>query len=71
MKRKDTNGITLIALVITIVLIVIMSSVIINTALNNGGIFSKSKTAREKYKISAASEKLELGKTSLIPKRYT
>ena len=66
-KLKDTKGITLIALVITIVVLIILATVTINIVIN-GGIFSAAKEARlfqanaEKYdqeKVDEAVTKIE------------
>ena len=60
------NGITLIALIITIILMLILSSVVINAAFGNNGIFRISKKAAEDYKISQILEDLEVEKMNLI-----
>lgn len=59
MKNKE-RGITLIALVITIVILIILAGVAINLTLGDNGIFKKATTAREDYGIAAAKEKIEL-----------
>ncbi len=46
---KRNNGITLIALVITIVILIILAGVAINLTLGENGIFNKAKFAKEKY----------------------
>ena len=46
---KRNNGITLIALVITIVILIILAGVAINLTLGENGIFNKAKYAKEKY----------------------
>ena len=65
-KRKNLNkiennnikGITLIALVITIVVLIILAGVAINLTLSQNGIFNKAKEARENY-MQAANEEQE------------
>ena len=52
---RKTNGITLLALVITIVVLLILASVTINMIVN-GGIISKTKEATSKYKDSENAE---------------
>ena len=52
----DPKGITLIALVITIVVLIILAGVAINLTLNNNGIFNKAKEARENYMVAANEE---------------
>ncbi|MCI8548823.1 MAG: hypothetical protein HFJ38_08095, partial [Bacilli bacterium] len=56
MKDVD-NGITLIALVITIIILLILAGVTINIIIN-GGLIDKSQNATEKYK-QAETEELE------------
>lgn len=56
MNSKSTNGITLIALVITIVVLVILAGVAINLSLSNNGIFNRAKQAREDYKHATNEE---------------
>ena len=46
---KNRNGITLIALIITIVILIILAGVAINLAVGENGIFNKAKFAKEKY----------------------
>ena len=62
LKRADTsqNGITLIALVITIVILIILAGVTINLTVGDNGIFSKAKEARKQHEIADAREKIEI-----------
>ena len=46
---KNRNGITLIALIITIVILIILAGVAINLTVGENGIFNKAKFAKEKY----------------------
>ncbi len=62
--RKENykeKGITLIALVITIIILLILAGVTLTTALGQNGLFERAKYAGEKYKESEAdeAEKLE------------
>lgn len=50
------QGITIIALVITIIILLILAGIVLNLALGNNGLFSMAKSAVEKYKISANEE---------------
>ena len=59
MKNKD-NGITLIALIVTIVVLIIIAGVSLNIALGENGIFTKAKQAADTYKNAAANEVKEL-----------
>ena len=53
---KGRGGITLIALVITIVILLILSAVVINLALGEGGLADKAKEATENYKLAEQAE---------------
>lgn len=57
---KAQSGITLIALVVTIIILLILAGVAINVALGDNGLFSKSKEAVEKHKESSAKEKISM-----------
>ena len=62
-QRKNTRrnrGITLIALVITIIILLILAGVTINSILGNNSLLVKVKQAKEKYNQSVARERLEL-----------
>ena len=48
-KNRQERGITLIALVVTIVVLLILSGVSISLVLNNNGVISKAKDARDQY----------------------
>ena len=58
-KRKHPikeKGITLIALVITIVILLILSAVVIRLSLGEGGLADKAKEATENYQIAEQTE---------------
>ena len=57
---KKAKGITLIALVVTIVVLLILATVTINMTLSNNGIFGKAKNATDTYKKAAANESATL-----------
>ena len=59
MKNK---GITLIALVVTIVVLLILAGITISLVFSENGIISKSKNAKEQTEISKVREQLELAK---------
>ena len=77
-KKKDTrekkfiltdnrNGITLIALVVTIVVLLILAGVSISLIMDNNGIIQKSKDARREYGQASENEQKELsGLSDLI-----
>ncbi|MCI8345188.1 MAG: hypothetical protein HFJ42_04385, partial [Clostridia bacterium] len=57
MKNK---GITLIALVITIVLLIILAGITINIGLGENGLFARAKEARNKYLTAEREEEIAL-----------
>ena len=62
---KNSKGITLIALIITIIILIILAGVSINILLGKDGLIEKSKNAKEKYEIEQRLEQLELTKANL------
>ena len=48
MKQKNEKGITLVALVVTIIILLILASVSINLTLGDNGIIIKAKEAKRK-----------------------
>ena len=58
MKTKEIKGITLVALVITIVVLLILAGVSINTVLGDDGIIKKAKEAAEATKRASAEEEM-------------
>ena len=61
---KKENGITLIALIFTIVVLIIIAAVAINLSLGNNGIFSRAKTAKEQYLNKQIDEEYSLANIS-------
>lgn len=57
-------GITLVALVVTIIVLLVLAGVTVSMALNNNGIIFQAKLAGEKYSESAADEQLKLDSAS-------
>lgn len=60
MKRKSNNGITLIALIITIILMLILAGVVISLTIGKDGIIGIALRAREEYKSAEEKEKKDL-----------
>ena len=54
---KKENGITLVALVVTIVVLLILAGVSISLVLNQNGVIDKSKEAKTKYQNVANYER--------------
>ena len=63
-KNKQERGITLIALVVTLVVLLILAGVSISIVLNNNGVISKSKDARDKYAESQTNDEKQLNEVS-------
>ena len=59
-KLKNEGGITLVALVITIVVLIILAAVTINMTVGENGLFTKAKLARDNYLIAANEEMVGL-----------
>ena len=59
MKMQENKAITLIALVITIIVLIILAGVAINLAFGQNGLITRAKTAREEYRTAEAKERLE------------
>ena len=63
-KNKKERGITLIALVVTIVVLLILAGVSISLVLNNNGVISKAKDARDKYAEAQTNDEKQLNEVS-------
>ncbi len=66
-KRKKSigdTGITLVALVVTIIVLLVLAGVTVSMALNNNGIISQAKLAGEEYSKAAADEQSKLDSAS-------
>ena len=59
-KLKEERGITLLALIITVVIMIILASVTISITLGEGGIINQAKEAAENTKDSAQREQEEI-----------
>ena len=69
-KLKQTNGITLIALIVTIIVLLILAVVSFRVITGDDGILSKATTSTEKSRIAAAEELLNLKKAQIIANAY-
>ena len=61
--KKQNNGITLIALVITIIVIIILAGISINLLFGDNGIIKKAQDAGERYIVAANEEEQKLANT--------
>lgn len=59
---KKQAGITLIALIVTIIILIILAAVTVNVLLGENGIISKTKEAKEKHEIESYIERIELAR---------
>ena len=57
---NKNNGITLISLVVTIIILIILAGISINLVLKENGLMEKSKYGKEQYIIEAIREKLDI-----------
>lgn len=64
-KTKEAEGITLIVLVITIIVLLILSGVTIQLLLGNNGLLSKTINARNETEISKEKEQITLASLAL------
>lgn len=71
MKRRSENGITLIALIITVILMLILAGVVISLTLGKNGLINTAKYAVVKTEEETAREKLELALADLQARKYT
>lgn len=60
MLRKNEKGITLVALVITIIVLLILAGVTISLVIGENGLITRSKTSAETYKNAAGNETNQL-----------
>ena len=64
LKNKQEKGITLIALVVTIVVLLILAGVSISLVLNNNGVISKAKDAKNQYAEAQTNDEKQLNEVS-------
>ncbi len=64
LKIKQEKGITLIALVVTIVVLLILAGVSIGLVLNNNGVISKAKDAKNQYAEAQTNDEKQLNEVS-------
>jgi len=73
MKKRTSRrekGITLIALIVTIIVLLILAGVTINLALNNQGVLEKAKIATREYQNAATNEEKNLEELGNIIGKY-
>ena len=62
---KNITGITLVALIITIIVLLILAGIVINLALGNNGLLNRAKEADKEYKLAQIRETVEVEILSL------
>lgn len=70
-KIRNTKGITLISLVVTIIILLILAGVSISLVLGNNGLINRAKDAGEKTKEKGAIEKVQLMLADYMTEKYT
>ena len=61
-KKYDKRGITLIALVVTIVVLLILAGITISLVFGSNGVIQKAQDSKEQTEIGEMREKLEIAK---------
>lgn len=69
-KNQRKQGITLISLVITIIILLILATVTINAVLDSNGLFRKAEEAITKYNYTVAKEEVMLAYTNSVTNSY-
>ena len=59
---KSKKAMTLVALVVTVIVLILLAGVSINLVIGNNGIMQKAAKGREDYKVAAINEQLDLNK---------
>ena len=70
MKKKN-KGITLIALVITIIVLIILATISINTVFSDNGLITRAEEAKFKTEVNQYKEVLDMQKLSLSANKTT
>lgn len=67
---KKQNGITLVALVVTIIVLIILAGVTLMIALDNDGIISKTKEGAQEYNTAQKQENAMLNEVNTYLQQY-
>ena len=68
--KKEINGITLIALVVTIIVLLILSAIAINLTIGNNGIIKRAQDSTQKWEEATANEQNELNEVANFMDKY-
>lgn len=69
--KNNVKGITLVALVVTIIVLLILAGVAISLTVGNNGMFKRAENAKEVHSEKSAKEKLELALMDLQTAKHT
>ena len=69
-RKLQERGITLVALVVTIIILLILAGVTLNLALGEGGIFARAKNTADRYQAAQANEQEQLSDLEGILDKY-
>ena len=70
MLKKKVQGITLIALVVTIVVLLILAGVTINLTVGDNGLFRRAQNAADTWQMAEQNEQQEMDKAADFLERY-
>lgn len=69
--KNNTKGITLVALVVTIIVLLILAGIVISLTIGNNGIFERTEKATEEHTKQEASEAMNLKISGIQIQSYT
>ena len=69
-KRREEKGITLVALVVTIIVLLILAGVTLNLTIRQNGIFSRAETAANTWRNAEQNEQLAIGELEELMDGY-
>lgn len=67
---KENKGVTLVALVITIIVLLILAGVTLSMVMGNGGIFTKANNASEQTNVASAKDAVRLATLEAVSDQY-
>ena len=68
--KRGVKGITLLALVVTIIIMLILAGITLNLTIGNNGIFKRAENARDTWEIAQSKEQSEMDKAADFIERY-
>ena len=70
MLKKQVQGITLIALVVTVIVLLILAGVAINLTVGDNGLFRRAQNAADTWQMAEQNEQSEMDKAADFLERY-